>query len=225
MIQRNRRSGFTVLEMTLSAAVLVVMAKFTVDALRGLHDTTTATTVKARMQRSGEEALLSILADLNASGFVAANGKSYPYLDFLDGTTGSVAFQNHDHAAANHQAAQGDPDFGPTREIVFLRPADADGDEIPDLDPTTGALTFDATEISYVLVTSNGRNVLERRLDGAPGVPVAYDVERVTFEDALVSGGNLPADSIRVRIWFRARDEQGVVQQHLSEATVRLRNG
>src|SRR5262249_37291196 len=153
MKARNRRSGFTVLEMTLSAAVLVVMAKFTVDALQGLRNTTTASSVKSRVQRSGEEALLSIIADLNASGFVATNGKSSPYLDFLDGLTGALAYQNHDHAPAVHHAVQGDPDFGPSREIVFVRPADADGNEIPDTDPTTGKLVFDATEFSYVLVT------------------------------------------------------------------------
>ena len=221
---RRGAGGFTLLEITLSAAVLVVMAKFTVEALQGLHATTTGSTTRVRMQQSGEEALLAIIADLNSSGFVTA-GETYPYL-FDDGVTGSMAFAHHDHAPATHHAVAGDPDFGPTREIVFLRPSDFDGDEVPDTDPATGRLQFDPSEISYVLVTNaQGRNVLERRIDAAAGVPIANDVERVTFDTALSSGEALPGESIRVRIWYRGIDEKGALQRYMSEATVRLRNG
>lgn len=222
----RRTAGFTLLEITLSAAVLVVMAKFTVEALQGLHATTTGSTTRVRMQQSGEEALLAIIADLNSSGVVTSGGKAYPYL-FDDGVTDVPAFSAHDHAPATHHAVAGDPDFGPTREIVFVRPADFDGDEIPDTDPADGRLLFDPTEISYVLVTNaQGRNVLERRIDADPatGVPIAYDVERVSF-DAALPGVLVPMQSIHVRIWYRGIDEKGALQRYMSEATVRLRNG
>jgi hypothetical protein len=226
MKRLNDKAGFTLLEITLTAAVLVVLAKFTVDALQGLRATTTNSTTKVRIQQSGEEALLAIIADLNSSGFVTgANAEPYPFL-FDDGVTNNAAFQGHDHVPAVHHAVVGDPDFGPSREIVFLRPADANGDEIPDVDPATGKLSFGAQEFSYVLVTdARGRNVLERRTNGANGVPVAYDVERVRFDDSATSGQHQPTNSIRVRIWYRALDASGVLQRFMSDATVRLRNG
>jgi hypothetical protein len=177
-----------------------------------------ATEVRAEAQQLGATTLSSILADLRVSGLAAP----YPYL-FEDGDA-DAPFDDHDHAPAQELAAAGDDDFGPNREIVFLRPADDDSDGVPDFEPD-GALAWGADEISYVLTTgADGINVLERRINGQPGRVVARFVERVTFDDINTSGFEVPLGAVRVRIWFRLPDGKGGTFRYSVEATVRLRN-
>jgi hypothetical protein len=217
----RRSHGFTLTEMAISCAVLVVMGGAVIEVVEQLGAIRTSASTATRLQEAGERALLRIVRDLARSGTTVVGGKSYPHV-FADGDA-AAAFDNHDHTPADQHGEAGDPDFGPSREIVFLAPADADGDGVPDLDPD-GALVWDAAEFSYVLVTVNGVNELQRRTDAANAERVARDVERVVFDDAATDP-TLTADSVRVRLWMRAVDGEGIVQRYLAQAVVRLRNG
>jgi len=216
---RRARAGFTLLEVVISAAILFLLAGTLVGALESMRGLTAASEVRSGLQDAGERALARIVADMRRSGFTP----NYPYL-FDDGNAVG-AFAAHAHAPAAKHAKPGQPDFGPSREIVFLQPADGDGDGIPDIDPT-GNLVWDAQEFSYVLTTgADGINRLERRIDAANPRNVASHVERILFEDSASTGFAIPLEALRVTIFLRQRDEKGTVQRHQAEAVVRLRNG
>jgi hypothetical protein len=146
----------------------------------------------------------------------------YPYL-FEDGDA-QVPFADHAHEPAAKEAEVGDDDFGPNREIVLCRPADADTDGVPDVD-VDGDLVWSAYEVSYVLVTEDGVNRLQRRIDAGEPRTVASHVERVTFDDAASSGYEVPLGAVRVRIWFRTADGTGRLHRYFVESTIKLRNG
>jgi hypothetical protein len=122
----------------------------------------------------------------------------------------------------------GDPDFGVTREIVFVLPQDADGDQVPDID-AAGDLIWGAAELSYVLVTrADGINYVERRTDGANGQVIGMFVERLAFDDndsTQLSPDPVPLGAIRVQVFLRQVDQEGLVRRYAASATVRMRNG
>jgi hypothetical protein len=154
---------------------------------------------------------------------VSVDGNSYPYL-FQDGNA-TGAYAASAHAPASHTAASGDADFGPNQEIVFVQPADADGDNRPDLDGS-GQMVWSEDQYSYVVVTrADGTNVLQRRTNGGANRTIAHHVERIVFDDNASSGFVVPLRAIRVRIWFRDRDGRGSLHRYFTEAVVKLRNG
>ena len=62
------------------------------------------------------------------------------------------------------------------------------------------------------------------RLDGANPEVIAFDVERVVFDDAESSGWELPLDAVRVQIYFRGEDEKSRELKYFVEGMTRLRN-
>ena len=157
-------------------------------------------------------------------------------------------------------AVAGDIDFGPFKEIVFMLPADLDGDDRPDMDldgngvpeldangdgirtenpvdidpvwdpvnndidPDNGVV-WSHNEISYTVMTQlDGRNYLERRVNGANPRQIARDIERIQF-DIGDTDGTVPPKSVRVRLFFRTINTAGALFQHTNEVTVKLRNG
>lgn len=219
---RRARAGFTVIELSFAAAILIVLGSALVASMEAMRDTTLTANVQTKLQESGEKALMQIISDLRRSGQVTVALVDYPFL-FVDGNA-AAPFAAHWHPAAQQNAAAGEPGFGPSQEIVFLLPQDADLDGVPDLD-ADAALIWGVTEFSYVLVTgADGINRLERRTNGANGRSVCSSVERVVFDD-INTDVTIPVDSVRVRLFLRQRDSRGVVQRWQSEATLRLRNG
>ncbi len=219
---RSARAGFTVIELTFAAAILIVLGSALVAAMEAMRDTTITGSVQSKLQESGEKALMQIISDLRRSGQVTVALVDYPYT-FVDGNA-TGAFAGHWHQPAQQNALPGEASFGPSREIVFLLPQDADLDGVPDLD-ADAALIWGVTEFSYVLVTgADGVNRLERRTNGANGRSVCSQVERVVFDD-ITTDVTLPVDSVRIRVFLRQRDSRGVVQRWQSEATLRMRNG
>ena len=208
-------NGFTIIEFAIAITVLGLFAGMLVHSLQRMQGLANTSTVRSLVQDSGEKALKRINQDLRRSGFV--NG--YPQF-FLNGAGPGP----HQHPPAQKQAQPGDPDFGADREILFLQPADFDGNGIPDLDPS-GNLIWDPTEFSYVLVTGpDGVNYLERRIDGAQPRMVARDVERVEFEDNNNPPASVPIGCVRVRIFYRKADQSGTMHMHSAESLIRLRN-
>lgn len=233
-LQRSRsRSGFTLIEVAIATTVLLVISGALITALNGLRGTAVTGDVTSRLTEAGEKALLRIVEDLRRSGRVN-QGTAYPYT-FEDGD--SPFDDIHDHLPADEHAENGEPDFGPDREIVLLLPRDEDTlgpppvvgvpDNTPDLDGN-GELIWGLEQFSYVLETwPDGINRLERRTDGAaPGQVVASWVERVLFDDFNTAPLEIPnSGTVRVRIWLRQPDSRGTVHRWFGEAMVRMRNG
>jgi hypothetical protein len=194
---------------------------------------TNSSSTQATLQDSCERAMRRIFADLSRSGTVTRPGPvvevDYPYL-FEDGAAAAPFDTLHAHAPAAHQAVAGDPDFGPSREIVFALPQESDppgtfGNDVPDIDANAN-LIWDPAEYSYVLVAGvDGVNYLQRRIDGANPVNVASNVERVVFDDIASSGFAIPVDCVRVRLHFRKVDAAGTVYRYSAEQIIKLRNG
>ena len=221
--RERRAAGFTVLELAIVGAILVLVVASFGQAAASMQRAKDVVEVRTRLQEEATRALTRILDDLRRSGFVAVNGVTYPA--FLVDGVAPAAFAVHGHPPAAEHAQPGDPDFGPNREIVFALPADADADGRPDVD-ANGQLAWDARDFSYVLTTGpDGVNRLERRIDAADPRPVADHVERIAFDDSASTGFQLPFDSVRVRLWLRMRGEDGIEYRHQIEGTVRLRNG
>ena len=222
--QYSVRSGFTLLELTIGMSLMLLLTGVLVQSLRGIRGMTTATGALGNLQTMGDRALLRIMTDLRSSGTEVVAGKSYPYV-FDGGAPGDPLFVVHAHAPAQENARAGDPDFGPDREIVYLLPADVDGDRRPDLDGN-GDLLWSANETSLVVNTrADGLNYLERRTDAGAPVVLARDVERVVFDNAASSGFQIPLGSVRVRLFFRRTDSRGTLLRYRNEAVVNLRNG
>ncbi|MEM7311306.1 MAG: prepilin-type N-terminal cleavage/methylation domain-containing protein [Planctomycetota bacterium] len=223
MMRRHGRSGFSLLEMVISSAILTILGLTVTLAMRNMTNLAHTSSARARVQRNGGEALTMVLADLRRSGFVEVDGRDYPHL-FEDGDA-ELPFELHAHDVAESVAEDSDYDFGVNREIVLVAPLDGNGDGQPDVDGA-GQLVWDTQEISYVLRTNgDGRNVVERRLDGVNPEIVAWDVERLVFDNAESSGWVVPLSAIRVQIFFRTQDDRGQEIKYFVEGTARLRNG
>jgi hypothetical protein len=227
--QAAARAGFSVLEMLIAVGVLSLLAGslgFAIVRMRGIS---ASSETQASLQNSCERAMRRIFEDLSRSGAITLGGLNYPYL-FDDGAAVAAGFTVHAHAAAQHAAVAGEPEFGPTREIVFALPRENDppgtyGNDVPDIDANAN-LIWDGAQFSYVLITGpDGVNYLQRRVDGAAPVNIASNVERVVFDDNPSSGFVLPVDSVRVRLFMRNVDSTGTVHRYSAEQVVKLRNG
>lgn len=243
----HSRSGFTLLELSISAAVLLVLSIGITQSVRSLSRLASHGGVDGRLQDEAQRALAAIQVDLRRAGFATIDGRAYPHL-FVDGNA-AAAFDAHDHAPAVENAQDGEPGFGPDREIVLRLPLfervvqDEDGVnwgvddpaapttgivktyDVPALD-ADGALIWSDADVAYVLVTgADGVNVLERRESGGRTSTVARNVERVTFESAAEAPAEVPLGAVRARLWMRDVDERGGVHRYFVEAVADLRNG
>ena len=236
MRSRKSRAGFTLIEVVIAATILILMVGSLVAALDGLRGVTVSSNTEVKLQEAGERALKSIITDIKRSGAGPMGAKTYPFLfdngdasQSWNGVAG-LGFDAHTHVPATKLAQAGDPDFGPDREMVFLQPADVDGDGRPDID-ANGALVWDVNEFSYVLVTGavDGRNYLQRRTNGAAPRTVATGLERIVFDNVdttgvVGAGPILPLEAIRVQIFLREVDDAGHVHRYQAQAVVGMRN-
>lgn len=222
------RAGFSALELLIAVTILSLLAGSLTLAIKNMRGFASTSVSQATLQDSAERALKRISADLSRSGALMIAGNAYPFL-FQDGAA-SGPFAAHAHAAAVHHAVAGEPDFGPNQEIVFGLPQESDGvgtygNDVPDIDANAN-LIWDGNEFSYVLITgADGINYLQRRVNGANPITIASHVERLVFDDNPSSGFVLPVDTVRVRLFFRKTDAQGVLRRYSAEQIIKLRNG
>lgn len=228
---QNRKTGsrgLGLVELLMSTAILALIGGSIAGTLGTMSQAASTGRSKQRAQKMAEHALAKITADLRMSGSVSVGGKVFPYI-FDDGNAingASGDFTSHAHGGAIHEAVAGEADAGVTREIVFVRPADADNDGSMDTDGA-GNLVYPATEFSYVLVSRDGvTNRLERRInaDPASAETIATNVERIAFETSN-EDATLPLEVVRVRIFFRLRDKEDRTIPYQAETTIKLRNG
>ena len=219
----SARAGFSLIELMIGALLLLLLVGSLTQSLRSMSQGATYADVDGELQAQAQRALRSVIASLKPSGFVTVGGTSFPFL-FEDGNA-TGAYAASAHAPATHTAQPGDPDYGPDQEIVFVQPADQDGDNRPDLD-AAGQLVWSPDQYSYVVITRpDGTNVLERRMNGGAIRVIANHVELIAFDDNASSLFVVPLRAIRVRIWLRERDERGALHRYFTEAVVKLRNG
>lgn len=217
--ERGRRAGFSLIEYLIAVVLLSLFIGTMVASSSSMLSTSSSVDIRTKLQEQGESAIASIVEDLRKSGFVGG----YPVL-FEDGDA-QPPVDAFAHAPVPEGADANDPDFGVNREIVFLSFADDDGDGVPDFD-ADGDLVWSAVRTAYVLVQGpTGSNQLQRRTEDGNIRVIADHVERVTFDDIVTSGFQVPLGTVRVRIWFRAPDGRGHEVIHDVEAGVRLRNG
>jgi hypothetical protein len=244
---RTRRAGFTLTETLVGTVVLFILAAALSGASGSMKALTVHGTVDSELTNMGERTLATIITDMKRSGFSSANGNPYPYIFVNGAATG--AFANQAHPPAAKSARPGDSDYGPDHEIVFLAPQFAemkrlsDGSDIPAANtpppgvtvtkiypvPTidaNGNAAWDGVDYSYVLITHpDGVNYLERRTNAGNPKIIAHHVERISFDGNAQDLFNVPLNAIRVRIYFRQKDDKGRLHRHFAEAMVGLRNG
>jgi len=217
-----------VLEITIASVLLLMTAGMTIRAVVDMRGAATLTTVNSQLSAQGERAMERIMDDLRRSGVANIGLLNYPHM-FSAGQAGQ-GFEHHDHVTAPQAVSEESAEYVTPREIIFLQPADADapgtaGTGRPDVD-VNGQLVWDTREFSYVVVAVNGRNELQRRIDGAAPQVVCRDVEWIRFEDNTQPGaGFLPTDALRVRMALRDVDATGRPIRWETEVVVRLRNG
>lgn len=218
-IQRSARAGFSLLETVVGLSALIVALGALAGTLERVNRASHSAQSESSLQIDSQRALLEIASELRRSGVVVFDDGQFPYI--FDGGEPDAGLEHHAHPLPESNAAPADDDFGPSREIVFLLPADEDADGHPDID-VDGWLSWDLDQISYVLVPRAGRNVLERRVNGLAPQTIAYDVERVQFDTAESSGWEIPLGCVRIRLWFRRTDESGELHQWSTETLVAL---
>jgi hypothetical protein len=217
-----RKAGLTLVEMTLSVTLMFIVSGTLVLAMESMGSLASTTQIKANLQTMADDALFDIVKDLRQSSTIEIGGATYPYV--FDGGVPGIDFIIHAHDPAVESAEPGDSDAGPDREVVLLLPADADGDGRPDVD-VNGDLVWDMDEVSYTVRTrADEVNTLERRVNGLNPRVIGRYVERIVVDTAESSSFVIPLGSVRVRLFFRQLNKDGVLLRYTNEAVIAMRN-
>ncbi len=225
--ERSRESGFTLIEISISAVLLAILA--------GAFFSVTQATLRAYgEQRSrsalaveGSRALARLQDELRRTGRVTEGGSTYPYF-FIDGAATSpfAAFQ---HPAIVFQSPTGIACHAPSREVVFLAPSDRDSDGYPTAG-TDGDTEWENAERAFTVETAaDGVNELRfKSRDKGTGVIattiLARGVERLVVDDVTTNPA-LGASALRVRIFLFAKGGEGEPIEVALETTILMRNG
>ncbi|MDF1839543.1 MAG: type II secretion system protein [Planctomycetota bacterium] len=93
------------------------------------------------------------------------------------------------------------------------------------IDPVTG-LVWDKAGVRYaVLDGPDGRTYLERWVGGVLDRRIAKDVERFLVETPLETGFTIPSNAVRISLFLRRTDTDGVTYRHSAQWVVSLQNG
>ena len=167
----SQRGGFTLLEVVMSATILGVLARSLIMLSSGMGSMSEAGGSLSLLQHEATKAQEALLTDLRRSGLRTVGAKSYPYI-FEGDTPDDPAFAAHAYTPAVQNALPGEIDFGPMRSVVFLSPADMDGDERPDMDvDQNGVPELDGNRDGIIS---------EDPSDQGPWVPAEYDIDPST---------------------------------------------
>jgi hypothetical protein len=227
---RRGHAGLTMVEMAIGTLVLVILGLSLASSTSSMRDLAVLSKVENRLQDQAAKALQWITADVRRAGSVVVDTGaailSFPHLFEAGQTDPDYVADEHDHEPVPKLAVEGEIDFGEDREILLVLPRDDDGDGAPDFDLVAGQLIWDVgRRISYTRqLGPDGRTTLLRRDDEGTVQAVARDVERVVFDLQSVASPEVPLDTVRVRLYFRSRDDDGQTYRYHTEALIRMRN-
>jgi len=219
---RRNNQGYSIVEMTVSMAILVIVLAGVFGALNASRSIFQTGVTLSSLQDQARKALDQISREVRQSGTVMNDPYSpYPYL-FVDGNAEGY-YAHHWHPPAVSHASPGDPDYGPNREIVFRMAQDMDDDGLL-TSATTGEIEWGPAQISYVVITADdGVNELQRRINGYSPVTVVRYVERIVFDDYHTDPG-LTKNQISIVIHMRKTVRPGRVLRAYLSTTVNMRN-
>lgn len=225
------QAGLTLLETSIGMLVLVLMLGSILESMSSMKNMTSLGSAETDIQHSVERAMNRITMDLRTSGFVTLDdGRSFPVF-VEDGVAPDGYSEEHSHPDVVKNVPDEDPASGVDRGLIFVRYADADNNDVPDInwaaDPKPVVRWEEAETISYSVRTeADGRNALFRTVAGQDSRVVARNVERVVFDTAATAGPlEVPLGVVRVRLWFYDVNGKGFETRAQAEASVRLRNG
>ena len=258
-IRKTRRTGgFTLVEVMVSAVILGVLARSLILVSDGMGSMSQTGGSMSLLQEQATRAQGALLGDLRQSGVMMAGGLSYPHV--FEGGLPGLGFEGHAYAPGAQAAQPNEFDFGAHRAVVFLEPADMDGDGRPDMDldlngtpeldgnrdgvlsedaadtaawdpllyridPVTG-LVWDLAGVRYAVLNGpDGRTYLERWVGGVLDRRVAKDVERLLIETPAETGFQIPTNALRISLYLRRTDTDGVTYRHSAQWVVSLQNG
>lgn len=130
---RPSRAGLSLIELIFVVGILVLLARALVESSESMSQLSSSNNTRALLMEQGHDAMQAMLGDLRRSGIRDIGGVEYPFI-FERGDPDDLAFDDHEHTPAQQSAEVGDPDFGVPHSIVFVLPANLDGDDRPDLD-------------------------------------------------------------------------------------------
>lgn len=221
MSSRTRRSGFTVIELTISIALL--------GSLMLVYMSTVDRSFKAQEQAEAYfllrsralSAMSAMREDLGRAGYATAAGTDYPGVFQTDEVGNEFPAFAHAAPLALH-----DEDLAaPNTDLVFVLPDDADGDGWPDL-TAAGEPAWSAVDLAYLLTPDqSGLNVLKRYSSGGATTTIARGVLWVDFDTPSTSAFEVPLGCMRVRLALGTTDGGVIRETYVHEMTVRLRNG
>ena len=227
---RASRAGLTLVEMLIGTSILAVLGLTIATSTATMRDMTFSSSTQDQLQQQARRAMSVISADLRraaAANFDVGGGElEYPVVFRPGDLDGAYLAEEHDFDAAPKLAEDGEGDMGDDEGILFCIPADDDADGSPDFDLATGELGWDLDgRISYSRqLGADGRTSIVRTVDGGDQRVVARDVELLEFDLHSVETPEVPLDSVRVRIAFRATSSGGDVYRHRAEFLVRMRS-
>ncbi len=217
------QAGLTLVEMVAMTGLLsfLIIALFTLFS--AANHLFRAGDASADIEEQARLSITQIASDLKQSGYYIDpdSGRAYPYI--FAGATADGLFIEYTHSPAQHEAEEGTPAYGPTKEVVFRLAEDVDGDGYK-TDSTTGKIEWGPNEISYQLRTGpDGISQLERRVNNSAPEVVARFVERVTFDD-VYSDPTIPYAQVRVVVHLRRKTTDGRIVKAGHSTMVKMRN-
>lgn len=223
MTRRSPRAGFTVIEASISIAILGVLMLVYLSTVDRSYDSQEQAEAYFRLRARAMHAMSMMREDLSRAGYTEQGGIQYPSLYQADEVVGDD-FVVFDHAISH--ALYDEAENGiPNTDVVFVLPQDADGDGWPDV-TAAGTPDWGASEIAFLLVPDQfGTNTLRRvTADGAIET-IARSVSWVDFDSPTTSAFEVPLGCLRVRLALVEMEGSQVLETYEHVMTVRLRNG
>ncbi|MHC4262609.1 MAG: PulJ/GspJ family protein [Planctomycetota bacterium] len=226
---RTRR-GLTMVEMIIGVAVLTILGLSIASSTGSMKDMSLSGATQERLQLEARKAIRAIAQDirLTANTTIEVDDVSLPYPVFFGSEEIPPLYEahDHDHDLAPKASEEGDYEYGEDQSILFVLPADEDADGAPDFSIATGLLAWESEErVSYSRqLDGEGRPCLMRAVDGEGPRIVARDLELVRFDHFSVETPEVPINTIRVQLSFRAESERGHTYRHRVETLIRMRS-
>ena len=189
--KKNGQSGFGVVELMVTLGLFSgLLAVFSM----ALEDSAQTQGTAMREAERQDNALKAIEA---IRGWLGQTQIADGFPQVFDSNTVGLT-----HTHLGHPVAQAYPNIPQARELAFLTPQDADGDEWPDLD-ASGNIIWDAAPSGLsVQPDQSGVNRLYVTDGTGNRRSLARNVASVVIDDSTSSGLTIPLNAIRVRVYM-----------------------